>query len=84
MAKKIIVKGLTSSIGWNLGKKNKSSHRFEPLTSVPSIGTKNSKNKEIKNKRIDSLNKFFSLKDEKNIKIVIPRKIYVKCLKKKK
>ena len=75
VARKIIVKGLTSSIGWNLGKKNKSSHLFDPLTSVPIIGTKNKRNKEIKNKEIDNLKRFFLLKDEKNIKVIIPKKI---------
>ena len=75
VARKIIVKGLTSSIGWNLGKKNKSSHLFDPLTSVPIIGTKNKRNKEIKNKKIDNLKRFFLLKDEKNTKVIIPKKI---------
>tara|TARA_B100000787_G_C16132293_1_gene267974 strand:+ start:296 stop:451 length:156 start_codon:yes stop_codon:yes gene_type:complete len=51
---------------------------------VPTIGTKSKKNKEIKNNKIESLKRFFSLKDEKNIKVIIPRKIYAKCLKKKK
>ena len=81
---KTIVKGLTSSIGWNLGKKNRSSQRFDPLTSVPIIGIKDKKNKEIKNKTIDILKRFFSFNEEKKIKMIIPRKIYVKCLKKKK
>ena len=75
VARKIIVKGLTSSIGWNLGKKNKSSHLFDPLTSVTIIGTKNKRNKEMKNKKIDNLKRFFLLKDEKNIRIIIPKKI---------
>jgi len=51
---------------------------------VPIIGTKIKKNKEVKNKKIESLKRFFSLKDEKNIKIIIPRNTYAKCLKKKK
>ena len=84
VARKIIIKGLTISIGWNLGKKNKSSHRFAPLTSDPTKGTKSKRNKEIKNKDIEILKRFFSLKDEKKIKIINPRKIYAKCLKKKK
>ena len=84
VARKIIVKGLISSTGWNLGIKIKSSHRFAPLTSVPTKGTKNKKNKEIKNKKIENLNKFFWLRDEMNIKIIIPIKKYIKCLKKKK
>ena len=84
VARKTIVKGLTISMGWNLGKNIKSSQRFAPLTSVPIIGTKSKNNIEVKNKKIESLNRFFSLKDEKNIKIIIPIKTYAKCLKKKK
>ena len=75
---------MTSSIGWNLGKKIKSNHRFDPLTSTPRIGTKNKKISETKNKKNENLKRFFSLKDEKKISITIPRQIYVKCLKKKK
>ena len=78
------MKGLTSSIGWNLGKKNKLSQRFAPLTSVPIKGTSNKKNREIKNKKIESLKRFFWCNDEKKIKITIPSNIYAKCLKKKK
>ena len=81
---KIITKGLTSSIGWNLGRKKRLSHLLDPFTSVPKIGTKNKKNKNIKNKYKEILNKFFSLNDEKKIKTNIPIKIYAKCLKKKK
>jgi hypothetical protein len=51
---------------------------------VPIIGTKSKKNKEIKNKNIEILKRLFLLNDEKNIKIVIPKQIYNKCLKKKK
>ena len=58
---KIIVKGLTISIGWNLGRKKRSNHLLDPLTSVPKIGTKNKKNKEIKNKYIENLKRFFWL-----------------------
>ena len=84
IARKIIVKGLTISIGWNLGKKSKSSHLFDPLTSVPKTGTKSKRNKETKNNKIDKLKRFFSPKEEKNIKVTMPIQIYVKCLKKKK
>ena len=63
VARKIIVKGLTSSIGWNLGKKIKSIHRLAPLTSIPIIGTKNKKNNDMKNKKIEILKRFFLLKD---------------------
>ena len=48
VAKKTIKKGFRTSIGWNLGKKNRSIHRLEPLTSTPIIGTKNKESKEIK------------------------------------
>ena len=50
VARKTIIKGLTSSTGWNLGKKNKFNQRYAPLTSVPITGTKNKKNKEIINR----------------------------------
>ena len=46
--KTIIKKGLTSSIGWSLGKKNISSHLFDPLTSTPMMGTKNNNVKDTK------------------------------------
>ena len=84
VATKIIIKGLTSSIGWNLGRKKRSNHLLEPLTSEPNNGTKNKNNKEIINKKIESLKRFFSFKDEKNIKTIIPREIYAKCLKNRK
>ena len=84
VARKTMINGFTSSIGWNLGKKNMLSQRLAPLTSEPIIGTKNKKNKEIKNKKIESLKRFFLFKDEKKIRTVIPINIYAKCLKKKK
>jgi len=84
VARKIIVKGLTSSIGWNLGKENISIHLFEPFISIPIIGTKTKKNKEMKNKKIDNLKRYFLFKEEKKIKTITPMQIYAKCLKKKK
>ena len=45
---KMIIKGLTSSIGWNFGRKKRLSHLLDPFTSVPKIGTKNKKNKDTK------------------------------------
>ena len=84
VASKIIVKGLRISIGWNLGKKNNSSQRFESLTSTPIIGTSPKKNKKKKNNIIEILNKFFWLRDEKKNITNMPRHIYAKCLKKKK
>ena len=84
VATKIIIKGLTNSIGWNLGRKKRLSHLLEPFASAPKIGTKNSKNKERKKRYIENLKRFFSLNDENTIKIIIPIKINIKCLKKKK
>ena len=45
-----IKKGLTISTGWNLGKKNRSIHRLDPLTSTPIKGTKNNKKSDITKK----------------------------------
>ena len=75
VASKTIVKGLTSSIGWNLGKKNKLNQRLDPLTSTPIMGTNTKKNNEIKNKSIDILNRWFWLIDEKKIIISTPIQI---------
>ena len=79
----IIKKGLTSSIGWNLGKKPKSIHLFDPFTSIPIKGTKTKVINEIKNKIIDIFIKRSSFKNEKMINIVIPKTIKIKCLIKK-
>ena len=76
--------GLTTSIGWNLGRKKRLIHLLEPFTSAPKIGTKIKRNKEAKKKKNESLKRFFSLNDEKNIKMIIPMEINIKCLKKKK
>ena len=66
-----IKKGFTTSIGWNLGKKNRSIHLFDPLTSIPIIGTKESEIKDIKNRIIEYLNNLSLLRDEKtNIKSI--------------
>ena len=80
----IIKKGFTNSIGWNLGKKNRSIHLLEPLTSAPMIGTSDKKNK-VNMKRIkENLKIFFWLIDE-IIKITsIPRRTKKRCLKKNK
>ena len=45
---KIIMNGLTSSIGWKVGRKKRLSHLLDPFTSVPKTDTKNKKNKVIK------------------------------------
>ena len=55
-----IKNGFNISIGWNLGKKNKSIHLFDPFTSIPIIGTKNNEIKEIKKRIIEYLNKLIS------------------------
>ena len=78
----IIKKGLTNSIGWNLGNRYKSIHLLDPLTSIPTKGTKirkNNANKKIKKENLKSFSWFID--DKPNITIV-PKKINIKCLKK--
>ena len=75
VASKTTIKGLRSSMGWNLGKKSKSNQRFADLTSTPIMGTNAKKNKETKNNKIEILNKFFWPNDEKKIITHIPRHI---------
>ena len=78
----MIKKGLTISMGWNLGKKNKSIHLWALLTSTPIIGTKNNEIKENKKNIGEILNNLFSLIED-NTKIIIRPKITKdKCLKK--
>ena len=69
----IMKKGLITSIGWNLGKKPKSIHLFDPLTSIPMKGTKTKVINEIQKRKIDNLNKSSSFKKEKIISMVIPK-----------
>ena len=57
VAKITTKKGFKTSIGWNLGKKNKSIHLFDPFTSTPIIGTKKRDKKEIKKRIIEYFNK---------------------------
>ena len=84
VAKKTIKKGLRTSIGWNLGKKNRSIHLLEPLTSTPIIGTNTNEIKETKKSTIEYLINCSFFKEE-NIKTInIPITTYTKCLKKKK
>ena len=68
VAKIIIKNGFRTSIGWNLGKKNKSIHLLEPLTSTPMNGTKNKEIKEPKKSKIEYLYNWSKFKEE-NIKI---------------
>ena len=55
VAKITIKNGFKTSNGWNRGKKNKSIHLFEPLTSTPTNGTKNKEISEIKKRKNSSL-----------------------------
>ena len=68
VAKIIIKNGFRTSIGWNLGKKNKSIHLLEPLTSTPMNGTKNKAISEIKKRIIEYLYNWSEFNDE-NINI---------------
>ena len=68
VAKMITKKGFRTSMGWNLGKKNKSIHLLEPLTSTPMNGTKNKEISEIKKRIIEYLYNWSEFNDE-NIKI---------------
>ena len=68
VAKIIIKKGFKTSIGWNLGKKNKSIHLLEPLTSTPMNGTRNKEISEIKKRKIEYLYNWSEFIEE-NIKI---------------
>ena len=74
VAKIIIKKGFKTSIGWNLGKKNKSIHLFDPFTSTPIIGTKKRDKKEIKKIIIEYFNNLSISNDEKIKIIIIPIK----------
>ena len=69
VAKIIIKNGFKTSIGWNLGKKNRSIHLFEPLTSIPMNGTRNKEIREIKKRIIEYLyNSSEFKKENKKIK----------------
>ena len=68
IAKIITKNGFRTSMGWNLGKKNKSIHLLEPLTSTPTNGTKNKEISEIKKRNIEYLYNWCEFKDE-NINI---------------
>ena len=73
MVANIIIKnGFSISIGWNLGKKNRSIHLFDPLTSTPIIGTRNNEVNEIKKRITEYLNNCSVLNEEKTKIIDIP------------
>ena len=71
-AKKTIKNGFRTSIGWNLGKKNRSIHLLEPLTSIPMIGTKIKESKEIKKSIIEYFINCSLLREENKKTINIP------------
>ena len=78
----MIKNGLTSSIGWNLGKKYKSIHLFALFTSTPITGTKEREIRENKKINGEILKSLSSLIEDK-IKIInIPKRTKDKCLKK--
>ena len=83
VAKIITKNGFRTSMGWNLGKKNKSIHLWALLTSTPIIGTKNSEIKENKKKIGEILNNLFSLMEDNKKIIIRPKITKDKCLKKK-
>ena len=83
MLKKTIKKGLTNSIGWNLGIKYKSIHLLDPLTSTPIKGTNIKRATDTAKQIIEILKRFCWFIDEK-IKIKkTPIDKKIKCLKKK-
>ena len=67
-------KGFKTSIGWNLGKNNKSIHLFDPFTSTPIIGTKARDKVKIKKRIIEYFNNLFVSNEEKIKIIIIPIK----------
>ena len=79
----IIKKGFTNSIGWNLGKKGKSNHLADPLTSMPIKGIKAKVTKDTKKSILDIFKSFFWSINEKDISRDIPKKIKNKCFIKK-
>ena len=64
VAKMITKKGFRTSMGWNLGKKNKSIHLLDPFTSTPTNGTKNKEISEIKKRIIEYLYNWSEFKEE--------------------
>jgi len=76
MVTNIIIKnGFSISIGWNLGKKNRSIHLFDPLTSDPIIGTRNNEINVTKKRIIEYLNNWSVLIEEKTKIINTPIQI---------
>ena len=75
VARKIIKKGFNNSIGWNLGKTNRSIHLFDPFTSTPIRGTKNNVTKIIKKNIKESFNSLIESIIDNRIIIVVPKNI---------
>ena len=76
MVTNIIIKnGFSISMGWNLGKKNRSIHLFDPLTSDPIIGTRNNEINVTKKRIIEYLNNWSVLIEEKTKIINTPIQI---------
>ena len=78
----IIMKGFKTSIGWNLGRKNRSSHLFDPFTSIPIIGTRSKAIKLSMKSKFETIYKYLIFKYERKNTKEMPINIYVKCLKK--
>ena len=68
----IIINGFKTSMGWNLGKNNKSIHLFDPFTSTPIKGTSNKETKQITNSKFEIINKLLVFKYENKKTIEIP------------
>ena len=68
-----IKKGFIISTGWNLGKNNKSSHLFDPFTSIPKKGTSSKLKNATKNKINEKFVKIFWFKNENIIKMIIAK-----------
>ena len=83
MLKNTTKKGLTNSIGWNLGSRYRSIHLLDPLTSTPIRGT-SIKSTTDKPKQIIEILKRFSWSIDEKMKIKkTPIHKKIKCLKKK-
>ena len=75
VARKIIKKGFNNSIGWNLGKINRSIHLLDPFTSIPIKGTKNNDTKIIKKNINENFNSLIESIVDNKISIIIPKNI---------
>jgi hypothetical protein len=76
--------GFKSSIGWNRGRKPRSNHLLDPLTSIPINGTIKSVINIKQNNISESWSRNSSFKIEKRNKVKVPNVINMRCLRKKK